>query len=115
MAFLRILILLLYAFEMKGQMVYKTPHGRKYHLESCRMVENVSEALDVTKAHKLGLTACKICKPPHLKHQELINPTTKDKGESNTVQCRGITKSGKRCKHRTSIANGYCFQHNPDK
>ena len=31
-----------------------------------------------------------------------------------TVQCKGLTKSGTRCKHMTRIANGYCFQHQPD-
>lgn len=28
-----------------------------------------------------------------------------------TVQCRGRTKKGTRCKHYTSNENGYCFQH----
>lgn len=28
-----------------------------------------------------------------------------------TVQCKGFTKKGTRCKHYTSNASGYCFQH----
>ena len=28
-----------------SQNVYKTPYGKKYHLASCRMVENVSSKL----------------------------------------------------------------------
>ena len=34
---------------------------------------------------------------------------------TGTVQCKGMTKKGTRCQHMTRIANGYCFQHNPDK
>jgi len=29
------------------------------------------------------------------------------------VQCKGITKSGNRCKRMTDNSNGYCFQHQP--
>ena len=97
-----------------SQTVYKTPSGAKYHLASCRMVNNVSKELPISEAIQLGLEPCKICKPPVL---DLLSksPTKRTSGESNTVQCKGITKDGTRCKHMTSIANGYCFQHNPDK
>lgn len=43
--------------------------------------------------------------------QQFIAPQQKN----GTVQCKGTTKKGTQCKHMTSIANGYCFQHNPDK
>ena len=33
------------------------------------------------------------------------------KMNSNSVQCSGITKSGKRCKRTTSNSNGKCYQH----
>lgn len=96
-----------------GQSVYKTPSGEKYHLGSCRMVENVSRKLananDVAKYH---LTPCKICKPPNLSSlSSSLSSANKAVGESNSVQCKGKTKKGTRCKHKTRIANGFCYQH----
>jgi hypothetical protein len=98
---------------VKGQDVYKTPSGKKYHLGSCRMVENVSQKITLEDAVQLNLEPCKICKPNLVSSSLLTNQT--ERGIDKTVQCRGITKSGARCKHHTRIANGYCFQHNPDK
>lgn len=107
-------LLLLISFTGKGQDVYKTPSGKKYHLASCRMVNNISEKISVNHAVELGLTPCKICNPSTIGNA--ANFISKiPKGESNTVQCKGITKAGTRCRHMTAIANGYCFQHNPDK
>jgi len=108
---LRILILLLLSVSLKAQTVYKTPSGAKYHLGTCRMVKNVSEEITVTKAKELGLQPCKICKPHDI--YATSSSTNKAQGEGTTVQCKGITKAGARCKHMTRIANGYCFQHQP--
>jgi hypothetical protein len=33
--------------------------------------------------------------------------------KDKTEQCKGLTKKGTRCKHYTSNANGYCYQHQP--
>ncbi len=108
---LRVIILLLLSLSGKGQTVYKTPSGKKYHLESCRIVNNVSSEITLAEAAALGLEPCKICRP----EPPLIQGSNhKAKGENKTVQCKGITKKGTRCRHMTSIANGYCFQHNPD-
>jgi hypothetical protein len=103
--------LLLLAAVASSQSIYKTPYGKKYHLGSCHMVNNVSERITPQRALELGLEPCKICKPD-LNH---LRPSTenKAKGQSGSVQCHGITKAGTRCKHNTSIANGYCFQHQP--
>lgn len=98
-----------------GQDIYKTPSGAKYHLATCRMVKNVSEKVTIDEARKLGLQPCKICHPDNIYAQQAVSPN-KAKGEAKkTVQCKGITKAGTRCKHMTSIANGYCFQHDPDR
>lgn len=108
---------LLFTIFINGysQAVYKTPTGKKYHLASCRMVNNVSTELTIAEAHKLGLGPCGICHPPTSTISN-FKTANKAKGQINgTVQCKGITKNGTRCKHRTSIANGYCFQHDPDK
>lgn len=114
MKVLKLLVLLLFTVNSQSQTVYKTPSGQKYHLANCRMVTNVSKAVSINDALEIGLSPCKICKPPMAtKRNNLVKKKTK--GESNTVQCKGKTKAGTRCKHQTSIGNGYCFQHNPDK
>jgi hypothetical protein len=112
---LRILILLLFSVSLKAQTVYKTPSGGKYHLATCRMVKNVSEQITVAQAKELGLQACKICAPVNI-YSSGASSVTSDKAQgqaTNTVQCKGLTKSGSRCRHMTRIANGYCFQHQP--
>jgi len=111
-----ILIMALYAVQnyASAQAVFKTPVGKKYHLATCRTVNNVSEEITIGQAFKLGLEPCKICKPPDQGFNAL-NKSPHSRGEGKTVQCKGTTKSGSRCKHMTQIGNGYCFQHDPDK
>ncbi len=114
MKYLHLLYILLFAVTAQSQTVYKTPSGAKYHLANCRTVTNVSKAISISDALEVGLTPCKICKPPTV--NKANNFVTKSvKGTANTVQCKGKTKAGTRCKHKTSIGNGYCFQHNPDR
>lgn len=110
-ATITIIIALLFSISLKGQSVYKTPSGQKYHLATCRMVKNVSEAITVSKAKELGLEPCKICKPQSIYGSGSSINTAR--GQSTTTQCKGATKTGSRCKHMTSIANGYCYQHQP--
>lgn len=109
--FLLLILITGFAATGKCQDVYKTPSGNKYHLASCHMVKNVSEKITVEKAVELGLEPCKICKPA------TVTPPTDNKnkaqGQNVTVQCKGYTKAGTRCRHKTSIGNGYCFQHQP--
>src|SRR6187399_1908284 len=109
---LPVLTFLLISFSLKAQKVYKTPSGAKYHLATCRTVKNVSEEITITKARELGLEPCKICKPPDISSSN--TSVNKAQGQGATIQCRGTTKAGTRCKHMTSIANGYCFQHQPN-
>ncbi len=94
-----------------AQTVYKTPSGKKYHLENCRMVKNVSEEISIRQAVELGLSPCSICHPPI--NNGVTNSTHKAQGTDKGVQCKGMTKAGTRCKHFTKIGNGYCFQHQP--
>ncbi|RZJ33153.1 MAG: hypothetical protein EOO51_14795 [Flavobacterium sp.] len=111
--FLFLFVFLAITLNSKAQTVYKTPSGQKYHTDNCRTVKNKSEALTVQQAAELGLLPCKICKPA-VSHN-LVNTKSKTSGEKpETTQCLGMTKKGTRCKHRTSIGNGYCFQHQPD-
>jgi hypothetical protein len=94
--------------------VYVTPYGKCYHKGNCIMVENVSKELKLNNAINLGYKPCKICKPPIVSNANQF-PINKPRGESSNAKCKGITATGKRCKHKTSIANGYCFQHNPER
>ena len=108
---IKVLALLLLSVSVKAQDIYKTPSGEKYHLATCHTVKNVSEKISIEKAMELGLQPCKICKP-----QKIYSATTtgnKAQGQGISVQCKGTTKAGSRCKHMTRIANGYCFQHQP--
>ena len=95
-----------------SQTVYYTPSGQKYHTENCRMVKNVSNKTDLKSALGKGLMACKICQPVSVLNMSRSG-NKKTQGIEATVQCKGTTKSGTRCKHKTSIGNGYCFQHQP--
>lgn len=106
-----ILLIPLFSISLNAQTIYKTPSGAKYHLAVCRMVKNVSEQITVSKANELGLQPCKICKPQII--SAYSNSIKKAQGQNETVQCSGLTKAGNRCKHMTSIGNGYCFQHQP--
>ncbi|RKE91920.1 DUF5763 domain-containing protein [Ichthyenterobacterium magnum] len=109
---LALFFLLVVSSKVNAQSFYKTPSGEKYHLSSCRMVENVSKKLSDNDISKYGLTPCKICKPPIVKSiTNSFSKANKAVGISNTVQCKGKTKKGIRCKHKTSLANGYCYQH----
>jgi hypothetical protein len=109
---LKLVLLLLLPLSIKAQTVFKTPSGAKYHLATCRMVKNVSEEISVSKAKELGLQPCKICNPQNI-YAAGTTPH-KAQGQNVTVQCKGFTKAGSRCKHMTSIANGYCYQHQPN-
>jgi hypothetical protein len=97
-----------------SQKVYKTPQGERYHLSTCNMVENVSEEITIQEALNRGLTPCKICKPPTVEGILQLAPNIA-RGQGVSVQCKGMTQRGTRCMHRTKLANGYCYQHNPDK
>lgn len=101
-----------------AQVVYKTPSGKKYHLGTCQLVENVALALyDKEAVRKANLTPCAICNPPAI--NELRAPTAEERATQKStglgpkVRCQGHTKSGTRCKRSTRAANGYCFQHHP--
>lgn len=109
---LSISLALIFVFIItNAQTVFKTPSGQKYHLADCRMVKNVSQEISVTEAKELSLQPCKICKPQDIYSGSPV--PHKAQGENLTVQCKGYTKAGTRCKHKTSIANGYCYQHQP--
>jgi hypothetical protein len=97
-----------------AQNVYVTPSGKKYHQGNCRMVNNVSKVYSLNEAIAKGYAACSLCKPP-VASQPVMTSNTARGSKPETVQCKGITKGGSRCRHMTSLANGYCYQHNPER
>jgi endonuclease G len=55
---------------------------------------------------------CAECWTWNKKKSTLKSAVSENKNTAiKTVQCSGITKSGKRCKRKTTNANGRCFQH----
>lgn len=73
------------------------------------MVKNVSKKVSFSDISRYGLLPCKICKPPY--NNTVSSFKNKSVGKSSSVRCRGKTKRGTRCKHKTRLANGYCYQH----
>ncbi len=107
-----ILLFWIFPKDNQAQNLYKTPSGKRYHLANCHMVKNVSKKISPEQINALGLTPCKICHPPDLSHINTSYRPSKAVGQtSKSVQCKGRTKQGTRCRHKTRIANGYCFQH----
>ena len=110
---IRLLFIFLFSISISAQTVYKTPSGSKYHLSNCRMVKNVSSALNIDKAIRDGLFSCKICKPPFRQSLGIVSKSKKTAGENSQNRCFAITKKGSRCKRKTRIGNNFCFQHLP--
>jgi hypothetical protein len=113
MKYFFITFFMLICIYSKAQNVYKTPSGKKYHLSTCRMVENVSKKmLGSNDISEYKLTPCKICKPP-TKNNLVSSHSSINKavGTSVSARCKGYTKKGTRCKHMTRLANGFCYQH----
>lgn len=54
---------------VKSDLVYVTPKGKKYHLETCRYIVKAKEdgkkleSMTKEEARKRKLTPCKVCKP----------------------------------------------------
>ena len=53
-----IFLILFVSNSLNSQTIYKTPSGAKYHRESCKHVNNVSKAMTVSEAVKIGLQPC---------------------------------------------------------
>ena len=96
-----------------SQTVYKTDTGKKYHKENCQYLKYSKTKVSLSDAiSKYGLDPCKVCKPPKSDSSKSSTSsyTTKSKN-CTTVQCRGTTQKGARCKRKTKNCNGYCYQH----
>ena len=87
-------ILLLTSVVANAQKIYKTPSGAKYHLGSCRMVQNVSEEISFERAAELGLQPCKICKPKDFTGLGLLLKKTKLKDNLKQCSAKELLKKG---------------------
>ena len=57
--------------------VFITSTGDKYHVESCRFLENSKIPIALSEAARRGYIPCRVCKPPELE-QPFINVVEKD-------------------------------------
>ena len=105
-----------------GQSVYTTKTGKKYHTATCQHLKYSKKEITFQQAIDLGYKPCSICRPNSDREdkenvnsfystQESSTPSEQTTNKVSTTQCTGKTKSGKRCKRRTTKANGTCYQH----
>jgi hypothetical protein len=64
-AFILAIFAALLVAQSSSRLVYATPKGEKYHLQSCRTLKKSKtvEAITIEEAKERGLEACKVCKP----------------------------------------------------
>ncbi len=85
------------AVNSKGQTVYSSTKGEKYHTADCKLSGD-ADNMKLDAARKAGKKPCAVCKPDeHLKDK--------------VTQCTGKTADGNRCKRMTSGKTGKCYQH----
>ena len=90
-----LLLILFFSLNLNAQTVYKTPSGSKYHMSSCRMVKNVSSGVSLSKAIELGLSPCKICKPPISSAYHLVSKPKKVNGVNSKISAKELPKREK--------------------
>ncbi|UOB19349.1 hypothetical protein [Abyssalbus ytuae] len=104
---------------LTAQTVYITKTGEKYHTATCRYLKYSKIEIELEKALELGYEPCLVCKPAqNTKDDTSSNITSSSRKtpsagskRSTAVQCTGKTKSGVRCKRKTTNSNGRCYQH----
>ncbi len=107
----------------RAQSVYITKTGEKYHKETCHYLRYSKIEIPVEKAIELRYDGCLVCKPiknpkaSSKKSTTHIAPSSSRRVvrsasiKSDSVQCSGTTKSGSRCKRKTTNTSGRCYQH----
>lgn len=107
--------------SVSAQTVYKTRTGKKYHVATCQYIRHGATAIKIEEARKLRLGACLRCKPDvnaarsanTFPRRAVPAPKTTSPPSTGTttVQCKGTTQAGNRCKRKTKNKSGYCYQH----
>lgn len=77
-AFIFFAVLLFYSSSVvyassATDIVYKTPHGIKYHTENCQYIKDDCIVITLGVAYREGYEPCKICNPPTLTASQIAD------------------------------------------
>jgi len=117
-----LIVILAYVSNVSAQTVYTTKTGEKYHTNNCRYLKYSKKEITLKKVKELGYQACKVCKPTANNTKNSATSSTSNTVSKKStritttktaaaIQCLGKTKSGARCKRKTTNSNGRCYQH----
>jgi hypothetical protein len=107
-----------------AQTVFKSKAESKYHLLSCRYLDQSHDSLDLAFALKNGFSPCSVCNPP-TKVGQIVKSSgasmnmgkTEMKQQMNSTtnmadqQCAFVMKDGTRCPEKVEKGSIYCMRH----
>jgi hypothetical protein len=124
------------AINVFAQTVYVNKEDSKYHLLSCRYLDQSHDSLDIAFAIRKGFGPCSVCKPSAQSAsssstmgaassmgasssmsapKSMEKPGMKQQANSSTnvagQQCAVINKDGKRCIGIAEAGSVYCMEH----
>lgn len=88
LALIVMLVLILGASRLKGQTVYITDSGKKYHAKNCSVAKTGKKGINLKDAKKQGYEACKVCKADAIKEENEKPKPEKITKEKNTESTR---------------------------
>lgn len=109
-----------------AQTVYKSKSESKYHLLSCRYLEQNHDSLDLSFALKNGFSPCSVCNPPTKVGQAIKSNAPMNMGKTEmkpkmnsttnmtAQQCAFVMKDGMRCPEKAVAGSIYCMGHKKD-
>ena len=108
-----IVITILFFANQASAQFYATPKGTHYHRGDCRQVERNSYEISEYRALIKDLKLCSFCNPNRRGPGggKLGLGGDDNQGEGSSMQCSATTAKGTRCKHKTKISGGLCYQH----
>jgi len=110
------------AINVSAQTVFKSKSESKYHLLTCKYLEQSHDSLDLSFAIKKGFSPCGVCSPP-TKVGEKSNAAPMSMGKTEmkpqmnsstnvaAKQCAFVDKDGKRCPGEIEAGSIYCWDH----
>lgn len=111
------------ANNLFAQTVYKSKTESKYHLLSCRYLEQSHDSLDLSFAIKKGFSPCSVCNPPTKVGQAIKSNAPMNMGKTEMKpqmnssanvagqQCAFMMKDGTRCPEKVVAGSIYCLGH----
>ncbi len=123
---LRLIILSIFltsTVNVIAQTVFKSKTESKYHLISCKFLDQKHDSLDLSIALKKGYSPCDVCEPPTKIGEVKKSNASMDMGKSEPKQqmnssigtafkqCVFIDKDGKRCPGEAEKGSKYCLVH----